>query len=105
MARAESESSRAIPIHQSFLQPLLIFGVEREMLFVTAMTSGMLIFSLGNAYLAIIGVVMWLATLPLLQAMAKADPQMSRVYVRHARYARYFPALAHYTAATRGRAE
>ena len=101
----DSETKRLVPIHQSFLQPLLVVGVERELFVITAMLSGILIFSLDNLYLSVAGAVLWLATLPALQALAKADPQMSRVYLRHARYVRYFPARAHYDAPTRLRSD
>lgn len=99
----DRESQRVVPIHQSFLQPLLILGVERELFVITAIASGMLVFSLDNAYLASFGALLWLLTLPALRALAKADPQMSRLYVRHARHARYSPALAHLAAPTRAR--
>jgi type IV secretory pathway TrbD component len=99
----ETKRPRLVPIHQSFLQPLLILGVERELLVITAILAATLVFSFGNAYLAVVGALLWLVTLPVLQRLAKVDPQMSRVYVRHACYARYFPAHPHCTAPTRER--
>jgi type IV secretory pathway TrbD component len=105
MASIEPESPRLIAIHQSFLKPLLILGVERDLFIATATISAMLVFSVNNAYLAIIGAGFWLGTLPALQRLAKADPQMSRVYVRHARYAQYSPAAAGYHAPTRSRSD
>jgi type IV secretory pathway TrbD component len=99
----QSESPRLVAIHQSFLQPLLILGVERELFIATAVASGMLVFSLGNLILAVLGSLLWLLTLPFLQRLAQADPVMSRVYVRHARYASYYPARAHCAAPTRAR--
>jgi type IV secretory pathway TrbD component len=95
------ENSRLIAIHQSFLSPLLILGVERELFIATALVSAMLVFSVSNAFLAVVGTAFWLVTLPMLQRVARADPQMSRVYVRHARYAQYLPAAAACNAPTR----
>ena len=105
MANIEPENLRLVAIHRSFLSPLLILGVERELFIVTAMISAMLVFSVSNAYLAIVGAGFWLATLPVLQRAAKADPQMSRVYVRHARYRQYMPAAAAFHAPTRSRSD
>lgn len=97
------QNPRLVAIHQSFLNPLLILGVERELFIATAMISAMLVLSVSNVYLAVVGAGFWLVTLPALQGVAKADPQMSRVYVRHARYAHYSPAAATCYGKTRSR--
>jgi len=93
-----NHSPRTLPIHPSFLQPLLIMGAERELVIVTAVLAAMLIFSVANLYLALLGLALWIACIAVFQRVAKADPQMSRVYVRHARYRRYYPACAHASA-------
>jgi len=97
----EPSAPRLVAIHQSFLQPLLIVGAERELLLATALGATALIFSLGNVILACCGAALWLLALPLLQLLAKNDPQMSRCYLRHVRYATYFPRLAHFSAMTK----
>jgi type IV secretion system protein VirB3 len=89
------DQDRSIPIHQSFLRPLLILGAERELVILSAILSAMLVFSLANVYFAGVGVLLWLSSVAVFQRLAKLDPQMSRVYVRHVRYRNYYPAGGH----------
>ncbi len=92
---------RILPIHQSLVQPLLILGAERELVIVSAIAAAMLIFSLANAYFAVVGILFWFLALTGLQRLAKADTQMSKTYVRHVRYRSYYPACAHSSASVR----
>ena len=89
------DTPRTIPIHQALLQPLLLLGAERELVIVAAVTTAMLVFTLANAYFAVAGAILWILSVAALQRLAKIDEQMSRVYVRHVRYGRYYPATAH----------
>lgn len=98
---ADVPSPRTLPIHQSFLQPLLMLGAERELIILSAILAAMLIFSLASLYFAILGIAFWVASLAMLQRVATIDPQMSRVYFRHVRYRNYYPACAHAHAPTR----
>lgn len=90
-----ADRERSVPIHQSFLQPLLMLGAEREVVILSAILSAMLVFSLANLYFAVMGILLWLVSVAMFQRLAKVDPQMSRVYVRHARYRSYYPAHGH----------
>jgi type IV secretory pathway TrbD component len=90
-----ADQVRSIPIHQSFLRPLLMLGAERELVILSAILSAMLVFSLANAYFAVLGILFWLSSVAVLQRLAKIDPQISRVYVRHVRYRNYYPASGH----------
>lgn len=51
-----------------------------------------LIFSAQDFKATIFGVVLWLLSLYVLRLMAKADPLMRYVYLRHRKYAEYYPA-------------
>ena len=55
------------------------------------MLAAMLIFSGGTLLTGIFGVFSWALGMFVLRRMAKADPDMSRVYMRHVKYARYYP--------------
>lgn len=90
-----ADQDRSIPIHQSFLRPLLMLGAERELVILSAILSAMLVFSLANVYFAGLGILFWLSSVALFQRLAKIDPQISRVYVRHVRYRNYYPASGH----------
>jgi len=95
-----THNPRTLPIHPSFLQPLLIMGAERELVIVSAVLAAMLIFSFANPYLSMLGLALWIFSIAVFQRVAKADPLMSRVYVRHTRYRSYYPACAHASAPT-----
>lgn len=86
-------------VRQSLLRPLLALGGERELVFASGMIAAILAFSLGDALLAAIGVAFWLLSLFVLQRMAKHDPQLSRVYIRHANKKTFYPAAPHVSTA------
>ncbi len=83
---------RNVTIHQSLLRDDLVLGGERDpvlyagVLAVIIFVNGM---SLSGTGLAL---AVWLASLTALRRMAKADPMMSRVWLRHIRQQRYYPA-------------
>ncbi len=86
-------------VRQSLLRPLLALGGERELVFASGMVAAILAFSLGDLVLAGIGLAFWLVALFVLQRMAKHDPQLSRVYIRHVNKKTFYPAAAHLSAA------
>jgi type IV secretory pathway TrbD component len=92
--------SRA-PVRQSLLRPMLILGGERELVFMSGMLAGILVFSLGQFSTAVLGVLFWGFALFVLQRMAKHDPQLSKVYIRHVNRKIYYPASPHWTAPER----
>lgn len=87
------------PVRQSLLRPLLLLGGERSLVLLTGMLAAVLIFSLGSVVIGAIGVGFWLIALMILQRMAKHDPDLSRVYIRHANKRIYYPARPHISAA------
>lgn len=91
---------RQLPIHQSFLQPLLLLGAERELVIISGVLAAMLILSLANLVCALLGGAFWVVSLAVLQRLAKTDPQLSRVYTRHVRYRKHYSACAHLGAAS-----
>ena len=76
---------------------MLVLGGERELVFFSGMLAAVLAFALGNLTLAAIGVAFWLLSLFVFQRMAKHDPQLSRVYIRHLNKKIFYPAHAHVT--------
>jgi type IV secretion system protein VirB3 len=85
-------------VRQSLLRPLLILGSERELVYGSGMICAILVFSLGDLKLALIGVAFWFGSLIAFQRMSKHDPQMTRVYIRHLNKKIYYPALPHASA-------
>ena len=89
-----SQELRRIPIHRALNRPDLMAGCERELLLVTGLITLTLIVVAMNWIAAITGVVFWLVCVAGLRIMAKADPYMSKIYIRHIRYKVFYPAHA-----------
>ena len=85
---------RQVPIHRALHRPSLIWGAERELALLTGLLVFVLVFVALSVLSAIFGVGLWVIGMAILRQMGKADPIMSRVYLRHLRYPSYYPAHA-----------
>ena len=85
-------------MRQSLLRHQLMLGGERELIFASGMLTLMLSFSSGASFMLVFPIGAWILCLGILQRMAKHDPQLSRVYVRHVNKKIYYPAFPHFTA-------
>lgn len=83
---------RRTAIRRALHRPNLILGGEREPVLVAAILCGGVAVSALNVVAAFIGLTVWLIAIGFLRMMAKADPQMSKVYLRQLRYPAYLPA-------------
>lgn len=70
----------------------LFLGGERELVLVTALLCLILVVVLQSLASAVLGVVLWLLLLPVYRLMARADPMMSRVYLKYTRFQGFYPA-------------
>ena len=86
------EDRRTIPIHSAVNRPNLFMGGDRELVMFTALLAVALIFAAQEWFAALFGVVLWSAALYLLRLMAKNDPQLRQVYLRHRRYRAFYAA-------------
>ncbi|MQW85287.1 conjugal transfer protein TrbD [Sinorhizobium saheli] len=77
-------------IHRALSRPNLLMGADRELVLLTGLASVILIFVVLTWYAALFGFAVWLVTLAALRMMAKADPLMRRVYLRHVSYRAYY---------------
>lgn len=86
--------ARRTPIHQSLHRHNLVLGAEREL----AMSSALIALLVGVGGLTLISgitaMVFWLAAIFVLRRMAKADPLMSKVWMRHVRQQDFYNAKA-----------
>jgi type IV secretion system protein VirB3 len=73
-------------IHRALSRPNLLLGADRELVLVTGLLATILIFVVLTLYSALFGVMLWVAIMGLLRMMAKSDPMMRQVYLRHIRY-------------------
>jgi len=83
---------RAIPIRRAGNRTNLFMGGDRELVMFSGLLAFALIFSAQELRATIIGLLLWFVSLYLFRVMAKADPQMRKVYLRHIRYSSYYPA-------------
>jgi type IV secretion system protein TrbD len=86
------DKAREIVIHQSANRPHLLLGGDRELVLFSGLTSACLAFTLATWWGVLAGVAFWLCAVAVLTRMGKADPLMRHVYVRHVRYASFYPA-------------
>ena len=87
-----SESGlREIPIYRALNRPELILGCERELILMAGLLAATLIFVAMTFLSAIIGITLWFVSYALFRKMAKADPKMSKLYIKHIRYKAYYP--------------
>jgi type IV secretory pathway TrbD component len=81
-------------IHRALSRPNLLMGADRELVLITGLAAIILIFVVLTIYSALFGVAVWILAVAALRMMAKADPMMRRVYMRHVSYRSAYPATS-----------
>ena len=76
---------RRTTLPRALHRPNLILGGERKLVLTTG-----LIFTALNLPSTLFAIAFWFLCLAALRQMAKADPQMSNVYLRNIRYRGYY---------------
>jgi type IV secretion system protein TrbD len=72
-------------------RPRLFLGGEREPTLMTAMVAGGLAVSGQNLVAIAIAAALWFGSIGYFRQMAKSDPQMTTIYIRHRKYGVYYP--------------
>lgn len=80
------------PFHRVLHRPNLFLGAEREPALLTLLVAGGLAVSGLNWVSFLVGAALWFSAIPVLRWMAKSDPHMTNIYLRHIRYRGYYPA-------------
>ncbi|ATE62937.1 MULTISPECIES: conjugal transfer protein TrbD [Thauera] len=83
---------RTIPLRRAGNRHNLFMGGDRELVMFAGLLAGALIFSAQDLRATVFGVMLWVVALFMLRLMAKADPKLRHVYLRHRRYRGYYPA-------------
>ena len=73
-------------IHRALSRPNLLMGADRELVLVTGLAAVILIFVVLTLYSAMFGITVWIVVVAALRMMARSDPMMRRVYIRHISY-------------------
>lgn len=74
------------PIHRALSRPNLLMGADRELVLLTGLVCVILVFVVITITAAILGALAWVIVLSVLRLMARKDPMMRRIYLRHIRY-------------------
>lgn len=82
---------RTIPIRRAGNRDNLWMGGDRELVMFSGLLAFALIFSALELKAFIAGLVLWFGSLYVFRLMAKADPKMRFVYLRHRKYKAYYP--------------
>jgi type IV secretory pathway TrbD component len=83
---------RAIPIRRAGNRHNLFMGGDRELVMFTGLMAFALIFSAQELRATVVGLLLWFGALYVFRKMAKSDPRMRHVYIRHRKYKPYYPA-------------
>ena len=73
-------------IHRALSRPNHLMGADRELVLLTGLATAILIFVVLTWFSALFGIAIWIVVIGALRIMAKADPMMRQVYVRHIGY-------------------
>jgi type IV secretion system protein VirB3 len=84
-------SLRRSALHRVLHRPNLFLGGERELVMMTALICGGFVISSQSLWATVGGLTIWLVTLGLFRQMAKFDPVLTQVYLRHIHYQTYYP--------------
>ena len=86
------DTLQSIKVHSALNKPNLLLGGERELMLMVGMFSALMIFIAMTWQTFIIGIALWLILSMLLRMMAKADPLMSKIYLRQLKYKDFYTA-------------
>ncbi|BCH19497.1 conjugal transfer protein TrbD [Mesorhizobium sp. L-2-11] len=81
-------------VHRALSRPNQLMGADRELVLLTGLASVILIFVVLTWYAALFGAAIWLVAVAALRMMAKSDPMMRQVYIRHISYRAYYRATS-----------
>jgi len=88
----ENNTLQAIKVHSALNRPNLLLGAERELTLMLGLICTIMVFLALTWQTALLGTLLWVIILSLLRMMAKADPIMSKIYLKHLKYKAFYPA-------------
>lgn len=83
---------RTIPIRRAGNRHNLFLGGDRELVMLAGLLSFTLVVAAQDPFATAAGVLLWFGAVYACRLMAKKDPKLRHVYLRHRRYCRYYPA-------------
>jgi type IV secretion system protein TrbD len=67
-------------------------GGDRELVMFSGLLAGALIFNAQDWVATVYGLLLWFGAVFALRLMARSDPRLRQVYLRHRLYQAYYPA-------------
>ncbi len=93
---------RKLTIHRSLTRNQMLLGGERNLVLIAALSSFIagLTIALGTSFLLgiIIALFLWSIEIYFLMLLGKADPILSKIYIRSQKYRDFYPAKGRYNA-------
>lgn len=83
---------RSIPIRRAGNRQNLFMGGDRELVMFVGLMAAALIFTAQEVRATVAGLLLWFGALFFCRLMAKADPKLRYVYLRHRKYKPFYPA-------------
>jgi type IV secretion system protein VirB3 len=83
---------KSVKVHAALNKPNLLLGGERELMLIVGLFSSVMVFIALTWQTILIGISIWLILSMLLRMMAKADPLMSKVYLKQLKYKNFYHA-------------
>lgn len=77
-------------IHRALSRPNLLMGADRELVLATGLATVILVFVVLTLYSAVFGAAIWILVIGVLRRMAKADPLLRKIYIRHIGYRSHY---------------
>lgn len=88
-----SDELNFLPLYGAMHRPNLMAGCERLLFLLTGLIAALLIFGALTWWSSVAGGVLWFGVVAALRAMAKADPQMSQIYMKYTKYQPFYAAV------------
>lgn len=89
------DRARTVPVHRALARPLLLAGADRELALANGVIVAALLFGIGLSwYTAGVSAALLVIGHWGLVLLAKHDPELRRIYVRHVGLAAHYPAAA-----------
>jgi type IV secretion system protein VirB3 len=80
-----------VPIHRALTRSNLFLGGDRELVMFSGLIAGTMVFYAWELKSAVVGALFWFFAIHMLRLMAKHDPRLRDVYMRHRVYKPYYP--------------
>ncbi len=84
----------SVPIHRALTRSNLFLGGDREMVMFAGLIAGTMIFYAFEWKSAVVGILFWSFSIFVLRLMAKHDPKLRAVFMRHRLYKPYYPPMS-----------